>query len=534
MPYKTRYGSHYHITYGCHGATESCSSTEGLEPCSDCCGAGGGSGSGEYFTGVGSAGAGSAQTRGQEMYEKLVEHDAIRYEKIAEDENLHDAFAEVMRDYSYKAYEPNLPVDGILIGDTGEATLSDMDLNPDYFEQIAIKNTLDNMRDGRTVEERMGLVSDRGVFRGTTLVEEGKGLYGGPLRTQFIVPASREPNKVGTSLAQDVYDYQSRLSTGGDPARVFRADPQISAAIDLAEPRGIQAAFEHANRVIAEGISKSKAAPIIQNIGNELREQVGRLRLMMETAARNRRYAKLERKIASAYGLDATPAVFENIRRKSAYQQEKQTEKAAYAILEKLNASGARRPDGKPYEFSDVVLNGIQRVCGASYQHYGISDESQLNLETATTLANAICNDLEEAGYLDKITPKVISKARQTMGLGENESTAMIMALEMGRQRREFYEKSRSRANDAYARYDVAHVKPGQSTYEVEQPVQPKTNQRRTARGRQRHMLGTIEVPKPTVRRDIDIVAELERERRERRKRRGGDDLIPSHLEPAT
>ena len=37
MPFRTPYGNHYHTTYGCHGATEACG-TEGLSPCSDCCG----------------------------------------------------------------------------------------------------------------------------------------------------------------------------------------------------------------------------------------------------------------------------------------------------------------------------------------------------------------------------------------------------------------------------------------------------------------------------------------------------------------
>lgn len=41
MPFKTPYGSHYHMTEGCHGATIPCG-TEGLSPCSDCCGDGGG------------------------------------------------------------------------------------------------------------------------------------------------------------------------------------------------------------------------------------------------------------------------------------------------------------------------------------------------------------------------------------------------------------------------------------------------------------------------------------------------------------
>lgn len=39
MPYKTRYGSHYHMTLGCHGADIPCDAG-GLVPCSDCCGGG--------------------------------------------------------------------------------------------------------------------------------------------------------------------------------------------------------------------------------------------------------------------------------------------------------------------------------------------------------------------------------------------------------------------------------------------------------------------------------------------------------------
>lgn len=40
MPYyRTMYGTHYHMEYGCHGATIACD-TNGLSPCSDCCGQG--------------------------------------------------------------------------------------------------------------------------------------------------------------------------------------------------------------------------------------------------------------------------------------------------------------------------------------------------------------------------------------------------------------------------------------------------------------------------------------------------------------
>lgn len=37
MPFRTKYGKHYHMTEGCHGATIPCD-TKGLSPCSDCCG----------------------------------------------------------------------------------------------------------------------------------------------------------------------------------------------------------------------------------------------------------------------------------------------------------------------------------------------------------------------------------------------------------------------------------------------------------------------------------------------------------------
>lgn len=39
MPWKTKSGSHYHMKEGCHRATIQCG-TEGLTPCSDCCGGG--------------------------------------------------------------------------------------------------------------------------------------------------------------------------------------------------------------------------------------------------------------------------------------------------------------------------------------------------------------------------------------------------------------------------------------------------------------------------------------------------------------
>lgn len=60
MPFKTQYGSHYHMTEGCHGATIPCDTT-GLTPCSDCCGtAGQGSGGGS----AGGAGTGAGTGSG--------------------------------------------------------------------------------------------------------------------------------------------------------------------------------------------------------------------------------------------------------------------------------------------------------------------------------------------------------------------------------------------------------------------------------------------------------------------------------------
>ena len=51
MPYRTRYGSHYHMEEGCHGASIPCD-MNGLEPCSDCCGSRGGGGGGMPIGGV--------------------------------------------------------------------------------------------------------------------------------------------------------------------------------------------------------------------------------------------------------------------------------------------------------------------------------------------------------------------------------------------------------------------------------------------------------------------------------------------------
>ena len=57
MPFKTKYGTHYHETEGCCGATESCGSTDGLAPCSICCG-------GTAASRGGSSGTGGADATG--------------------------------------------------------------------------------------------------------------------------------------------------------------------------------------------------------------------------------------------------------------------------------------------------------------------------------------------------------------------------------------------------------------------------------------------------------------------------------------
>lgn len=60
MPFKTKYGKHYHMTEGCHGATIPCD-TGGLTPCSDCCG------KAETKASAGSAGAGSPKGAGSSI-----------------------------------------------------------------------------------------------------------------------------------------------------------------------------------------------------------------------------------------------------------------------------------------------------------------------------------------------------------------------------------------------------------------------------------------------------------------------------------
>ena len=66
MPFKTRYGSHYHMTEGCHGATIPCG-TEGLTPCSDCCGNAGSSLGGGSALGTPSV----TESGGRLAYEEL-------------------------------------------------------------------------------------------------------------------------------------------------------------------------------------------------------------------------------------------------------------------------------------------------------------------------------------------------------------------------------------------------------------------------------------------------------------------------------
>ena len=88
MPYKTKSGSHYHMTMGCHGATIPCDTT-GLEPCSDCCGAGngdsGGRGIGDATSGIGAGSSGSQEREYGHMSEEGADSPTLGEESHATD-----------------------------------------------------------------------------------------------------------------------------------------------------------------------------------------------------------------------------------------------------------------------------------------------------------------------------------------------------------------------------------------------------------------------------------------------------------------
>ena len=104
MPWKTQYGSHYHMTEGCHGATIPCD-TNGLTPCSDCCGGAGdagGSSSGVTLGGSVASGGGD-------------------FARLAREADEAGAHAEAtLADYE-GMYDPSMPVKRIT--ETNKATV---------------------------------------------------------------------------------------------------------------------------------------------------------------------------------------------------------------------------------------------------------------------------------------------------------------------------------------------------------------------------------------------------------------------------
>lgn len=77
MPYKTKCGSHYHETYGCHGATIPCDAA-GLTPCSDCCGKAGAVGGTPSAASGGSGTAGGTPSGSQEP-RRIEDGDVVRW-----------------------------------------------------------------------------------------------------------------------------------------------------------------------------------------------------------------------------------------------------------------------------------------------------------------------------------------------------------------------------------------------------------------------------------------------------------------------
>ena len=462
MPYKTKYGSHYHMEEGCHGATIPCD-TNGLEPCSDCCGTKGDGGAAGGSSGGSAGGAptggfgesasyevpqdGGATSDGpssvdeeQETTIKLSDGssvvsgpDGIRYiidadgvtslawgnEKV---EELSDGSLVLGK----QGYNTTLLEDGnMAVADEDGYVCFIRDGKDNTWAIAPYGATIATGSNGkprletpppmdeetrRAVEERIAAHSARGPF--------------GP-------PQEKSIRQHGRAFISSML---GRIASLGLPVEdALNVQSRASAALADLKTRRTAVRRGQFLTGLAKRVLSGRArltAPLITGVRRmPMKKIMPRLRLNAIGRANETNGNRVLRQIMRQYGCDRREADAVRAVRRETDLHDRQNNVEAYI----RSREGRPIPGGKGrrYTREGLVRAGITAAVRQETQAYGkdVLDDADLTTDESIFLAREIRTRLEENGYADKIDEELISKIRSEQGLAEGEETVLTLAL---------------------------------------------------------------------------------------------------------
>lgn len=411
MPYKTEHGSHYHETWGCHGATIPCG-TEGLTPCSDCCGtttdAGGKSGDGSAGVLVG---PGSTATNEndfpviQHAYD--AKHDAVMRSVVLPGERwlASDEMPAGKADNQVVAKSPIPPSPEPFVNNTGKPVMQTM-YNPELGATVSAvvlpgEKGL-SMPGYFPKEERVITASTEAVPKspdtGSTTIDD----------QSLIDRLDIDSKDEATTAAEEERQYEA--FTRQQEMKPSAPDPLPEQI--LASPAEVKRAVANLEPVMRFGSLVPHRLPSIRAIGNDVATRLGGFAMSVRRRwqkARSRRQLNAIRRRTGCN--DWVAMCVQSVQEGQRLARTRAS--AEQAIRQQLvwDAAGGKRTTR-----DDVICNYIEQVAERVRRRWGVMSPEALDAEGYLAFVNETRRAIEESGYGDKVTESTLEVMRRRLG----------------------------------------------------------------------------------------------------------------------
>ena len=466
MPFKTKYGSHYHETQFCCNASIPCSSTEGLLPCSLCCGksAKGESPAGTSDSTAAASGAGAALATGVGDDSQVVVGsytvpgdgisettlDSIRAATGGMDPSAFEqeggAYAITDAQGNRATFHPDGTVEFVKGAGTEVEAISEQRPDGERATGDVASLPAKGESSAATADERARQLDDIVKWWAET---HGPGKPFDPIRERLHARAEEASIAERVSESKDVPTSLATMENASDTAHdLLESSPFRKELLDKA--RGLAEIGAKA------GVPGAKLLlPVLDIVGKIPISSLRGLHIVSADARNRISHSRAVHRMMQRERCDRFTAEC-----LCAWAREKQLKAAQSAsasiIKEDLAAKRASNPSASA---DDIVFEDVFNISARLRSGRWIVNEKLYKPHQTLALARVLQQRLEQEGYGDKINSDILARMKEEEGLGDGEESAATLALRGVMADHDFRVGTAKRAARRWSRMKAAKTK---------------------------------------------------------------------------